>query len=54
MVDLDVAAKRISQLMGRLIRSEEDFGVGIVIDGRFFKFYKWMREAGMIPPKYGI
>jgi hypothetical protein len=51
-VDLDVATKRMSQLMGRLIRSEEDFGVGVIIDGRFFKFYRWIKETNkdMIPP----
>ncbi|MGV9141381.1 MAG: helicase C-terminal domain-containing protein, partial [Promethearchaeota archaeon] len=47
MVDLDVAARRICQLIGRLIRSEEDFGVGVIIDGRFFRFYKWMRTSDM-------
>ena len=50
-VDLECAAKRLSQLVGRLIRKNDDFGVALVIDGRFYlKYYKWMRVKKLIPP----
>lgn len=49
-VDLDVAARRLSQLIGRLIRTSDDFGVVVVIDRRFYtRFYRWMKGRKMLP-----
>lgn len=53
-VDLNIAAKRISQLVGRLIRTEDDYGAVVVIDGRFYgrfgpRFYNWMKDRDFLP-----
>ena len=49
-VDLEVAAKRLSQLIGRLVRTEDDFGAVVILDKRFYgKFYRWMKGKRMLP-----